>query len=299
MEKIQHTYNDVVVVEGEPASTWMQLLLYFTVSELKTGCSIRVRQLLLRQAWRVQAGQALLRARTEAAWPKGPLLRRDIHHLQVSTARLSTTVYPQLTPLCFSQHYFGFYEAILGVTNAVFSVLVSSPTAALYRVDRVDFRQILLKDAATEQLLRQEVVGISARADSTSVMRDLRREAKWKQYKHELVVSVLTRHEEEHVPIMGPRPDLGSYRSAREPNLSLPKLPLSPTCRRGSQTERGVPGVSSGQLRRAQKPLLDKPKPSPRRSRGDDASWLSVSASCKLVFVEEKSFVVARLTPRV
>lgn len=163
------------------------------------------------------------------------------------------------------------------MTNAVFSVLVSSPTVILYRVDRVDFRQILLKDATTEQMLRQEVIGLSARAEATSVMSDLKRETRWNQYKQELVDSVLTRHEEARIPIMGPRPDLGGHRSAREPNFCLPKLPLSPG--RGSQTERGVPGVSSGQLRRAQKPLIDKPKPSPRRPRGNDGSWLSVSAS--------------------
>lgn len=157
----------------------------------------------------------------------------------------------------------------------MFSVLVSSPTAVLYRVDRVDFCQILLKDASTEQILRQEVIGLSARADTTAVKRDLQRETKWNQYKHELVDSVLTRHEEEHIPIMGPRPDLGGHRSVREPNFSLPKMPLSPKSARSAQTERGVPGVSSGQLRRAQKPLMEKPKASPRRN---DGSWLSVSA---------------------
>ncbi|GMF43026.1 unnamed protein product [Phytophthora fragariaefolia] len=159
---------------------------------------------------------------------------------------------------------------------AIFSTLVSSPTAVLYRVDRVDFRQIILKDAATEQILRQELVELSARADTTSVMRDLQREAKWNQYKHELVGSILTRHDEEHIPIMGPRPDLGGHRSAREPNFSLPKLPLSPKSAR-AEVEPGVPGVSSGQLRRAQKPLLEKPKQSPRRQHESGGNWLSVS----------------------
>ncbi|KUF99962.1 hypothetical protein AM588_10009472 [Phytophthora nicotianae] len=170
------------------------------------------------------------------------------------------------------QHYFGFYEAILCVPNAVFSVLVSSPSAILYRVDRVDFRQIVLKDATTEQMLRQEAIGLSARADITSVMRDLKRETKWKQYKQELVDSVFTRHEEEHVPIMGPRPNLGGYHTAREPKFTLPKLSTSP---RGSQTGREVPGVSSGRLRRVQKPLLD----NPRRSHGHDGGWLDISSS--------------------
>ncbi|GMF10548.1 unnamed protein product [Phytophthora lilii] len=154
---------------------------------------------------------------------------------------------------------------------------ISSPSATLYRLDRVDFRQIMLKDATTEQMLRQEVIGLSARANTTTVMQDLRKESKWNQYKHELVNSVLTRHKEEHIPIMGPRPDLAGHRTAREPNLCLPMLPHSPTSNRGALTERGVPGVSSGQLRRAQKPQLDKPK---RRSRENDGSWLSVRTSC-------------------
>ncbi|RLN87438.1 hypothetical protein BBJ28_00007366 [Nothophytophthora sp. Chile5] len=116
-----------------------------------------------------------------------------------------------------NQHYFGFYEAVLGVTNAVFSVLVSSPSAILYRVDRVDFRQIVLKDVTTEHLMRLEAADLSARADTANVVRDLQQEAKWRQYKHALVDSVLARHEDEHVPIMGPRPDLAGHRTAREP----------------------------------------------------------------------------------
>lgn len=237
MEKIQHTYNDVIVVEGEPANYF-----YF----VKQGeCRMVKRYSVLEQ-------------RTPQHNRKQPC-------------------FVEMATIC-SQHYFGFYEAILGVTNAVYSVLISSPTAVLYRVDRVDFRQLILKDATTEQILRQEVIGISARADTRNVIRDLKREMKWNEYKHELVASVLTRHEEEHIPIMGPRPDLGGYRS-REPEFCLPKLPTSPRAAQGSQTDHGVPGVSSGQLRRAKKPLLDNPKPSPRRSRGNDGSWVSVSSS--------------------
>nr|KAE8931427.1 hypothetical protein PF009_g18513 [Phytophthora fragariae] len=232
MEKIQHTYNDVVVIEGEPSNNF-----YF-----------------------IMHGECRLVKRYSG------LEQKQGGHKKPCFVEIST--------IC-SQHYFGFYEAILGVTNAVFSVLVSSPTAVLYRVDRADFRQIVLKDAATEHILRQEVIGLSARADTTAVTRDLRRETKWNQYKHELVDSVLTRHEEEHIPIMGPRPDLGGQRSAREPNFSLPKVSLSPRSGGGAQTERGVPGVSSGQLRRAQKPLMEKPTPSPRRLRGNEGSWLS------------------------
>ncbi|KAL4095615.1 hypothetical protein PRIC1_008988 [Phytophthora ramorum] len=171
MEKIQHTYNDVIVVEGEPANNF-----YF-----------------------IKHGECRLVKRYSAFDQKKHDSRKQPCIVEIST-------------VC-SQHYFGFYEATLGVTNAVFSVLVSSPTATLYRVDRVDFRQIVLKDATTEQMLRQEVIGLSARADTSSVTRDLRREARWNQYKQELVDTVLTRHEEEHIPTMGPRPDLGCYRS--------------------------------------------------------------------------------------
>ncbi|KAL4169576.1 hypothetical protein KRP22_010494 [Phytophthora ramorum] len=181
MEKIQHTYNDVIVVEGEPANNF-----YF-----------------------IKHGECRLVKRYSAFDQKKHDSRKQPCIVEIST-------------VC-SQHYFGFYEATLGVTNAVFSVLVSSPTATLYRVDRVDFRQIVLKDATTEQMLRQEVIGLSARADTSSVTRDLRREARWNQYKQELVDTVLTRHEEEHIPTMGPRPDLGCYRSALVSNVQWGK----------------------------------------------------------------------------
>ncbi|KAG2859967.1 hypothetical protein PC113_g8453 [Phytophthora cactorum] len=230
MEKIQHTYNDVIVAEGEPANNF-----YF-----------------------IKQGECRLVKRYSALEQK----QKQHDRKQPCLVEISSIS---------SQHYFGFYEAILCVPNAVFSVLVSSPSAILYRVDRVDFRQIVLKDATTEQMMRQEAFALSARADTTSVMRDLKRETKWNQYKQELVDSVLTRHEEEHIPIMGLRSNLGGYHSAREPKFCLPKLPTSP---RGSQTDRDIPGVSSGRLRRAQKPLIDKPKSSPRHSRGHDGSWL-------------------------
>ncbi|RLN52673.1 hypothetical protein BBJ28_00022209 [Nothophytophthora sp. Chile5] len=173
-------------------------------------------------------------------------------------------------------HYFGFYEAILGVTNAAFSVLVSSPSAILYRVDRVDFRQIVLKDVITEHLMRQEVADLSARADTTNVVRDLQQEAKWRQYKHALVDSVLARHEDEHVPIMGPRPDLAGHRTAREPSSGLPKLRLPSASGGGSQTSRALPSGSLSQRRLVQRPQGSKLRSSPRRSPGRDAKWLNV-----------------------
>ncbi|RLN05715.1 hypothetical protein BBO99_00003177 [Phytophthora kernoviae] len=140
MEKLQHTYNDVIVIEGEPANNF-----YF-----------------------VKHGDCrLIKRYTE--------LERDRNQPCIV----------EISSVC-SQHYFGFYEVLLGVTNAVFSVLVSSPSAILYRVDRVDFRQIVLKDVTTEQALRLEVTSLSARADTASVVRDLQKEAKWNQYKQEL-----------------------------------------------------------------------------------------------------------------
>ncbi|KAG3023817.1 hypothetical protein PC121_g9603 [Phytophthora cactorum] len=150
MEKIQHTYNDVIVAEGEPANNF-----YF----IKQGeCRLVKRYSALEQKQKQQDR-------------KQPCL--------VEISSIS------------SQHYFGFYEAILCVPNAVFSVLVSSPSAILYRVDRVDFRQIVLKDATTEQMMRQEAFALSARADTTSVMRDLKRETKWNQYKQDTRTKVL------------------------------------------------------------------------------------------------------------
>ncbi|KAL7693323.1 putative cyclic nucleotide-binding domain, rmlC-like jelly roll [Plasmopara halstedii] len=182
--------------------------------------------------------------------------RRDRCYVEISTIS--------------SQHYFGFYEAILGVANAVFSVLVSSPSTILYRIDRVDFRQLVLKDATTQRILHQEVIDLSARADTRRVMLDLKRDANWNQYKQKLVGLVVSRREEERIPFMGPRPNLCGNSLAREPHFCLPQLPVS---LQNSQSEREVPGVSSGRLRRARKPLLNDLKfLSPRRIHENDGS---------------------------
>ncbi|KAL7684763.1 putative cyclic nucleotide-binding domain, rmlC-like jelly roll [Plasmopara halstedii] len=138
--------------------------------------------------------------------------------------------------------------AILGVANAVFSVLVSSPSTILYRIDRVDFRQLVLKDATTQRILHQEVIDLSARADTRRVMIDLKRDANWNQYKQNWWGLFL----------------------AREPHFCLPQLPVS---LQSSQSEREVPGVSSGRLRRARKPLINDLKfLSPRRIHENDGS---------------------------
>ncbi|GLD95062.1 hypothetical protein PINS_up003687 [Pythium insidiosum] len=104
------------------------------------------------------------------------------------------------------RQYFGAYEVITGSEYSVFSVLVSSPSAILYRMDRVDFRQTVLKDAVTEQLMRTECMELRQRITEDNVQRDLARDRQWSQFKRELVNSVLEAHQRAHAsPLIGPR----------------------------------------------------------------------------------------------
>ncbi|KAJ0401509.1 hypothetical protein P43SY_009369 [Pythium insidiosum] len=84
------------------------------------------------------------------------------------------------------RQYFGAYEVITGSELAAFSVLVSSPSAILYRMDRVDFRQTVLKDAVTEQLIRTECMELRLRITEENVQRDLARDREWTQFKRDL-----------------------------------------------------------------------------------------------------------------
>lgn len=116
-----------------------------------------------------------------------------------------------------------------GEPNSSFSVLVSSPTAILYRLDRVDFRQIALKDPVIESLLRAEALELSARIDEANVRQDLAANAKWGRYRRELAAAVLAKHEQEHaMASFGQRsPDKNSHiRSVRRP---LPAISSSKT----------------------------------------------------------------------
>lgn len=118
------------------------------------------------------------------------------------------------------RHYFGSFEVLSGATNATFSVLVSSPSAILYRVERADFRQSALKDSLTESLLRAEAVELTARIDEANVRQDLQVDAIWGRYRRALTNSILAKSEQDHrLAGFGPRsPGADSHiRNVRRP----------------------------------------------------------------------------------
>lgn len=118
------------------------------------------------------------------------------------------------------RHYFGSFEVLSGATNATFSVLVSSPSAILYRVERADFRQSALKDPLTESLLRTEAVELAARIDEANVRQDLQVDATWGRYRRALTNSILAKSEQDHRLVgFGPRsPGADSHiRNVRRP----------------------------------------------------------------------------------
>jgi hypothetical protein len=142
-----------------------------------------------------------------------------------------------------SPQFFGSYEVLHGLGESACSVLVASPTAILFRVDRVDFRQTLLKDAQTDQWMRADAREHAARMDARKVLRELAAEARWVDYKRGLVASVLAAHRQAHVLPVGPRPSMASaHRTAREP--PLPYLPRPPQAV-GSLSARAASGSTS------------------------------------------------------
>lgn len=123
-----------------------------------------------------------------------------------------------------TRHYFGSFEVLSGTNNAIFSVLVASPSAILYRVERADFRQSALKDPLTESLLRAEAVELVARIDEANVKQDLHVDATWGRYRKALAGSILAKSEQDHqLASFGPRsPGRDSHiRNVRRP---LPML---------------------------------------------------------------------------
>ncbi|KAF1332161.1 hypothetical protein FI667_g3789, partial [Globisporangium splendens] len=152
MEKVTFSYNDVIVREGE-------LTNYF---------------------YFVRHGECHFVKHFNLSVPSRRPLPQDI--------KTSTSISTNKTPATFveictigSRHYVGAYETVLGAANAVLSVLVSSPTAILYRVERLEFRHVALKDTATESLLKQEALALSGRIDASSIAQELRVDAAWRQ----------------------------------------------------------------------------------------------------------------------
>ncbi|DBA00715.1 TPA: hypothetical protein N0F65_001186 [Lagenidium giganteum] len=139
-----------------------------------------------------------------------------------------------------SRHYFGAYEIIQGEQNAIFSVLITSPSAILYRVDRVDFRQTILKDSVSEHFMRMECSELKARINEESVKQDLDVDVRWNQYKRQIVRDILSKHDREHQNVLTAscRPTSPRHlrllvqttpQSARRPDP--PQTPKSPRAR--------------------------------------------------------------------
>lgn len=99
----------------------------------------------------------------------------------------------------------GALEILTGAAVAACSMLVSSPSAVLYRIDRVDFRQIALKDQRTDQAMRSGAEALAALMDERSVRQELQADRAWRQYRRDLVASVCTRHALSHATPMGQR----------------------------------------------------------------------------------------------
>uniref|UniRef100_K3WQ71 Cyclic nucleotide-binding domain-containing protein n=1 Tax=Globisporangium ultimum (strain ATCC 200006 / CBS 805.95 / DAOM BR144) TaxID=431595 RepID=K3WQ71_GLOUD len=157
MEKVAFSYNDIVVREGELANYF-----YF----VRHGECRFVKHFNLSQRPPPQ----------DTKWPTFANEASSGTFVEICTVG--------------SRHYVGAYEIVLGKANAVFSVLVSSPTAILYRVERLEFRHVALKDATTESLLKHEALVLSGRMDASSVAQELRVDATWEQYKRELVSAI-------------------------------------------------------------------------------------------------------------
>jgi CRP-like cAMP-binding protein len=94
-----------------------------------------------------------------------------------------------------SGFYFGHFEVIFGHQQAFFSALISSPSATLYRVNRIDFRQTILKDSLTENLMRSECKELKLRIQEDQVKEDLKKDIEWTEFKKNLLDTVIAEHE--------------------------------------------------------------------------------------------------------
>ncbi|TMW68681.1 hypothetical protein Poli38472_006149 [Pythium oligandrum] len=215
MERLNFSYNDVVIKEGDPAG-----YVFF-----------------------VKHGECRLVKRY-------PMLRVNKQACFAEIGAIS------------SRSYFGVYEVITGAANAQFSVLVSSPTAILYRMDRVDFRQTVLKDSITEQHMRSECADLTPRIDPDNVRRDLELDLRWTQYKREAVTDVLVKHQREYAsPSFGSRSPRPFHIVDSQPSSTGATSPLSP---------RRPPRVTQAVMRSS--PRMNGAS-SPKKHR-NDSKWL-------------------------
>jgi len=125
-------------------------------------------------------------------------IRRKCNSSSWANSRGSTSwlqyfscIAPHNRNLCSGQ-YFGSYEMLNDMSHAAFSVLVSSPSALLYRIDKLDFRHFVLRDSTSEYILQAECKDLLERMQLHTVQRDLEINQKWNSYKQTIIDSVIS-----------------------------------------------------------------------------------------------------------
>ncbi|KDO23543.1 hypothetical protein SPRG_10735 [Saprolegnia parasitica CBS 223.65] len=99
---------------------------------------------------------------------------------------------------------FGAYEILRGMHRGAFSVLVSSPSAVLYRIEKSDVRYLVLKDAITEQLLKADANDLYARMHKQSIEQDLVMNTQWHEYKEAVLAEATPRRHAKLTPHLLP-----------------------------------------------------------------------------------------------
>ncbi|OQR85417.1 hypothetical protein THRCLA_10700, partial [Thraustotheca clavata] len=103
-----------------------------------------------------------------------------------------------------SGQFFGSFEILHGMNRSAFSVLVSSPSAVLYRVEKSDLRYFLLKDPITEQLMKADAQELYARMHRESVGRDLKMNEQWQTFKRVVLAEATPRRQAHLTPHLPP-----------------------------------------------------------------------------------------------
>ncbi|OQR97748.1 hypothetical protein ACHHYP_10064 [Achlya hypogyna] len=99
---------------------------------------------------------------------------------------------------------FGAFELLRGLHRGAFSVLVSSPSAVLYRLERSDVRYFILKDNITEQLLKVDAEELYVRMHRESIERDLTMNTQWQLYKEAVITEATPRRQAKLMPHLLP-----------------------------------------------------------------------------------------------
>ncbi|ETV99206.1 hypothetical protein, variant 5 [Aphanomyces invadans] len=179
--------------------------------------------------------------------------------------RYKTSTFVELGTVSSGQ-YVGSFEVLHGLTHAAFSVLVSSPSAVLYRIDKLDFRHHILRDPVAEELLAVDADELYARMHPESVHRDLTINAQWTKCR-ESIVAEATPRRQRRAPYLQPfdhslhpsplhgAPMISVHAPQHHPsdNVKL-KLPMSPSAK-PSHARR----PSMGQLKTPTSPRHIKP----------------------------------------